>query len=153
MRIWTVHLPPHAGESAGSPRPIPRLLPERFSWGAVVFGPLWLLARGLWVSAILWCAVAVAAVALLPPALVPPALGTLQLLLGFSAHDLRRAALQQRGWTLLQVVAAPDEDAALLRLIDAHPHLLAPPPADPADAPDATDATDATIAPATPLAA
>lgn len=115
MRIWTVHLPPTDGA--------PRLLPERFSLFAALFGPLWLLAHGVW-----WAAAAALGAGLLLGALLPMALAglggvALALLLGFHGHDLRRAALAGRGWRVAGVVAAADADQALLRLFAARPEL------------------------------
>lgn len=116
MRVWTVHTSPGRGT--------PRLVREGFSWGALLLGPLWLATHGLWLATLGWLVLA-AGVALLPPGIgVAAALG-LQLLLGWSARDLQRAALARGGWRLSHVVAAPDADAAELRLFGARPDLLA----------------------------
>lgn len=117
MRIWTVHLPPAARDDA------PALVPEGFAWGALLFGPLWLVAHGAWFAAVGWVAIAVVGGALLPPVLVAAMVLGIQLLLGFSGRDLVRAELARRGWRLAHVVAATDREAALLRLLDAQPEL------------------------------
>src|ERR1043166_7637080 len=43
MKIWTVHEKPHAS---------PILVREGLSFGALFFGPIWLLAQGAWLPAI-----------------------------------------------------------------------------------------------------
>ncbi len=128
MRVWTVHVPPPSADAAASGRrPGPRapvLVREGFSWGAFLFGPFWLLLRGLWLEALLWL-VAVAAAALLVPAFVSVALPVLQFLLGCHARDLRRRALARRGYAQAHVVAERDEERALARLLAARPDLAA----------------------------
>ena len=44
MRIYTART---------CPRRPPALVPEGFSWGALVFGPLWLLAHRAWIAGVL----------------------------------------------------------------------------------------------------
>ncbi len=114
MTVWTVHL------RAGRPAV---LVPERFSFWAMLFGPLWLLAHGAWIPAVLvFCAFVVAAVA------VPGSLGLVVLvgmawLVGLSAQDMRRWSLGLRGYALVHVVAGTDADVAVARLHDARPDL------------------------------
>ena len=56
MAVYSVHLPTPA-RPAKSPTPPGRaFLREGFSWPAFFFGPFWLLARGFWLWAALWCA-------------------------------------------------------------------------------------------------
>ena len=69
MRVWTVHLPPAATEEGAADRrrpPEPVLVREAFSWGAFLFGPLWLLAHRLWLAALLWFVAAAALLMLVP---------------------------------------------------------------------------------------
>ena len=47
-------------------------------------------------------------------------------LLGLFGQDLRRWSLARRGFTLAHMLAAPDEDAALARLLGARPDLVGP---------------------------
>jgi hypothetical protein len=128
MRIWTVHMPPPplAG-TAGRPRrrASPVLVREGFSWGAFLFGPLWLLARRLWLPALLWLVGVLALAALLPAAVSAAALPAAQFLLGCHTRDLRRWALARRGYTQAHVVAERDEERALARLLSARPELAA----------------------------
>lgn len=110
MRIYTSHAKP------GAP---PVLLAEGFSWGAAVFGWVWLLLRRAWVPAILVFA-AWALAWRLGRALGngAPMLG-LFLLQGFCGRDLLRWGLERRGFMPGPVVAAADEDAAFGRLAEA----------------------------------
>ncbi len=101
----------------------PVLVREGFSWGALAFGPLWLLAQQAWIPAAVYVAVVVAAVAVAPPA-VGAAIGwALVLLSGLLGWDLVRWSLDRRGYTLAGAVAAPDDDYAYARLLAHRPEL------------------------------
>ena len=120
MRVFTAHQPPVAAARAEGPL----LLRDSFAWGACLFGGFWLLLHRLWFEALAWLGVALLALILLPGwALAPVALAT-AMLLGLHGQDLRRAALTRRGWTMTDIVAARDADAALARLLDARPDLV-----------------------------
>ncbi|MBW4093427.1 MAG: DUF2628 domain-containing protein [Proteobacteria bacterium] len=114
MRVFTAHLRP------GAP---PTLVREGFAWGALLFGGLWLLAHRAWIAG----AIALAAAVLIAVLVPAPARGILEVGLavglGFSGWDLVRVALARRGYALAHVVAAPDADAALLRLLTLRPEL------------------------------
>jgi hypothetical protein len=113
MRIWTVHLHPYR---------TPVLVPETFSWGAALFGPLWLFARRAWVGGVLALAAAIAlGLAPIDPAVRGVTGLALAWLLGLWGQDLRRWSLSRRGYTLAHVVAAPSADAATLRLAEQRP--------------------------------
>lgn len=133
MRIWTVHAYPVAfGPGSGRSKrratlPVPVLIPEGFSWAALLFGPFWLLAHRLWLEAALLLGVVLLAGLLLPMALALPALAVIQILLGLHAQDLRRGALVRQGRPAITLVAEHNADRALARLLDARPDLLAPP--------------------------
>ncbi len=114
MRIYTAHIRPE--------RP-PVLVREGFSWGALAFGPLWLLAQRAWIPAAIYVAIVAAAVAIAPPA-VGAAIGwALVLLSGLLGWDLVRWSLDRRGYTLSGAVAAPDDDYAYARLLAHRPEL------------------------------
>ena len=115
MRIWTAHLHPA--------RP-PVLVPEGWSWGAAAFGPFWLLAHRAWVPGALVLAAVVILNLAVPGALRPVLVLGFFLLLGLLGRDLLRWALDRRGYAMQHVVAAPDGDAALLRLLDARGDLV-----------------------------
>ena len=128
MRIWTVHLPRSGGGAAhGAPASLPRdpiLVREGFSWGALLFGPIWLLRHRLWLETGAWIGLVLLTAILLPATYRLPVLLALQVLLGAEAEDLRRAALGRRGWRLAHVVAAPAEELAVARLFETRPELL-----------------------------
>lgn len=123
MKVYTAHLGPN--------RP-PEMLQEGFSWGAFLFGPLWLLFNRAWIAAAIALAVGLF-IELVPNDLISTALSFLYMLLfGFFGRDLLRWTLERRGYALAQVVAAPDEDAAFATLLRRRPDLgdsLMPPEA------------------------
>lgn len=118
MRVWTVHA------RADGPEPV-RLVREGFAWSACLFGPLWLLGQRLWLGALGWIAVT-GMLAVLPGKAAFPLLLGLCLLTGAHGRDLLRRKLTRQGFAALGVVAAPDEDAALARLLAQRPDLSAP---------------------------
>ena len=97
MTSWTVHV------KDGAPV---LLVPERFSLGALLLGPVWLLFAGAWI----------------PTMLVPVAIG-LAWFTGLCGRDLRRWSLARRGWRAPHVVVAHSEEEALERLLRFHPSL------------------------------
>jgi hypothetical protein len=102
-----------------APQRSPVLVPEGFSWGGFVFGPLWLAASGAWIFAAIVLAVDLALGLFAPDwALVIAAFVT-----GLFGHDLRRLALGLRGYTLVHVIAASSFDGALARLLARRPDL------------------------------
>jgi hypothetical protein len=107
----------------------PVLVREGFSWGAMIFGPLWLFAHRSWTAGVLALAVAVGIVALPAPSLQLPLGLLLAWVLGLWAQDWRRWSLARRGYLLAHVVAAPDADAAFARLLTARPDLAGTPAA------------------------
>lgn len=115
MRTYTVHL------RDGSPAVLVR---EGFSWGAALFGPLWLALHRAWIA----CAFAVAIGIALSTLGRGPAATVLWLgflfLLGLFGRDLYRWGLARRRYTLAHVIAARDADAAYARLLAARPDLL-----------------------------
>jgi hypothetical protein len=101
----------------------PVLVQEGFSWGALILGPLWLAAHRCWIAA----AISLAAYALLLTFAPPPAIAILAaglaLLLGLTGNDLRRVALENRGYLLVHVLAAGSQDDAFSRLMTHRPDL------------------------------
>jgi hypothetical protein len=114
VRTFTLQVPPHHAE--------PIVLAEGFSWGAFIFGPLWFLWHGLWVSALMLLAVELALSGLLTQAGVPvevvgiPTIG-LSLLVGFNARDWWRMTLARRNFTFAGVVMAQNLDEAEWKLM------------------------------------
>ena len=101
----------------------PILVREGFSWGAFLFGPIWLAVHRAWVAAALSLAAYVLIAVLASPALGPVLGRGLALTLGLTGNDLWRWALEQRGYALLHVLAARDWDGALQRLLAYRPDL------------------------------
>lgn len=114
MRLYTAHV--HATTA-------PALVREGWSWGAFVFGAFWLAAHRAWLPALLWVALSCV------PLILPPGPGfvlgcALAVLAGLLGRDLVRWSLARRGYTLAHIVAAPDGDAALARLLAAREDLV-----------------------------
>jgi len=119
VKIYTAHARAHPGAGAV-------LVPERFSWLAAVFGPLWLFAGRAWIAGVLALCAEVALAALLPGGAAAVALAALHWLLGLQGQDVRRWSLERRGFTEVHVIAARDEEDALARLFDRRPDLIRP---------------------------
>lgn len=121
MKTYTAHT---------SPDHPPVLLLEGWSWGAALFGPFWLLAYRAWIPGVLFLAVTVLVQVVAPPELA----GVLGLgfgvLAGLMGRDALRWSLERRGYELVHVLAARDEESALARLLhvrtDLHEALIGP---------------------------
>ena len=113
-------------------------LRDRFSWGAFLLGPLWMMWRRLWLVLVIY----LVAMGLLYYGL--HRLGTPQsaqfavsilvgLLLGMEAPGLRRWTLLRRRWRECGVVVADDLEMAERRFFDAwsRERSLGPPPPPP----------------------
>ena len=114
MRSYTAHV--HRWRA-------PVLVPEAFSWGALFFGPFWLLRYGAWIPAILVLVALGLACTLPPPALRPLVAFGVLLLTALFGHDLRRLHLRLRRFHLAHVVAARSMDEAWFRLLSARSEL------------------------------
>lgn len=115
MRLFSAHT---RAETA------PVLVREGFSWGAFCFGPLWLFSQRAWIPGILaLCAWIVAA--LLPNPYRPVLLLGLAWAAGVLGTDLLCWSLERRGFTLVHLIAASNEEAAFARLLTARPDLIA----------------------------
>jgi len=101
----------------------PVLVREGFSWGALLFGPLWFAAHRAWIAAVLTAVATILILALTTDGLLAVLLIGLVILLGLSGHDVRRWSLDHRGYLLAQVVAAHNEFEALESLMDRRPDL------------------------------
>jgi hypothetical protein len=116
MPLYAAHAPKGPASLAGADRV--RLAPQGFSWPAFLFGPLWLIAKGLWRALLVWAAADVllgvaSATFGLGPTPLTLAQFAIGLFLGLEAGALRSAALERSGLPLADIVAAPDEDLAL----------------------------------------
>ena len=116
MKVYTAHVHP-------ARRPV--LVPERFSWSAVFFGPFWLLWHRAWIPAALAAAALVLACTAVPPHARRDAAILLLLVLGVFGNDLRRWSLERAGYALGHVVAGRSRDEATFRLLVEAPGLRA----------------------------
>jgi hypothetical protein len=114
VRFYTAHIRSGAA---------PVLVREGFSWGALLFGPLWLAAHRVWIPAVVSLATFVLIIVVTDDGLAAALLTALVMLLGFSGHDLRRWSLDHRGYLLAQVVTGRDELEAMARLLERRPDL------------------------------
>ena len=114
MKFWTAHL-------RDDQEPV--LLREGFSWGALLFGPLWFAAHRAWIPAALLTAAHIGAQLFAPEPIDLVLTVGLAVLAGLSGHDLRRWTLEQRGYLLTNVLAARSEAEAMGRLLTGRPDL------------------------------
>jgi hypothetical protein len=114
VRLYSAHL-------KGNAEPV--LVSEGFSWGALIFGPLWLAFHRAWIAAALSFA-AFIFIAVLIPEPASTVLGiALAVILGLIGHDLRSWALEHRGYVLVHILAGRRIDDAWMRLITHRPDL------------------------------
>lgn len=116
MAIYRVHLP------SGAPDPAviaegAKFLREGFCWPAFLFGPVWLLARGLWRPLVLWCLGALIVGLAIFYGRASGAVGFwLYVLsvfyLGFEGQSFAAAALERAGLRLADIAAGADRLAA-----------------------------------------
>ncbi|MFD2647848.1 DUF2628 domain-containing protein [Devosia albogilva] len=92
---------------------LPRVVPERFSWLAMLLPPVYLLGHRLWLEVLVWL-VKTAALVLLARYLGGGTAFLLYVLaaiwIGLSAPDWRRQKLARQGWRFRgdRVAASPD---------------------------------------------
>jgi hypothetical protein len=111
VKTWTAYT------AEGRP---PALIPEGFSWGAFFFGWLWLAYRRAWIFAAIALAADLALSAFTP-------LWTqliFAIAMGVFGQDLRRWALELRGYTEAHVIASSSLDGAFGRLLAVRPDLI-----------------------------
>ena len=99
---------------------------EGFSWWAFLLGALWLLAKGIW----LWAVLYVGAALLLPrigalfgleEPTVAVLFGALAISAGLWGNDLYRTSLERRGWRQVALIQAEGREAAERRFFDHWP--------------------------------
>jgi hypothetical protein len=121
MAIYSVHLPPLSDRRERLSKAV--FIRDGFSKSAFAFGALWLIARRLWISALLfmialiglWAGAIAAGLPLYAPALVSLLLG---FLLGLEGSSLEAWRLRRRGWSEAGIVSARDEEEAERRFYD-----------------------------------
>lgn len=122
MKVYTAHL--------RRPGPDEDLvfIREGFCFWAFLFTWAWALVNRLWLFAgvLFGASLGVAglgALLNLHPAGQSSLALAVAMIAGYLGNDLRRRALEARGYRTMGVVAAPDGDAAARRFLDAHPGL------------------------------
>ncbi len=121
MAAYTLHL--DADARPGDPMALARavVLRDGFSWGAVIFQPLWFLAHRLWVAALV-VTLAIAALATACVLLKVTSGGmvmahaALALLIGHEANAIRAWTLTRHGRIAVDAVIADSRDLAEARL-------------------------------------
>src|SRR5436190_1302266 len=122
MPVYTVHAPL---ASAADFRATDKFIFVRdgFHFWAMVFGPLWLIWKRLWLALLGWIIAIVALEIVLArlgagSAAIVSADVMVALLMGFEAASLQRWTLSRRNWRQLDVVVADDAESAERRFFD-----------------------------------
>jgi uncharacterized membrane protein (DUF4010 family) len=115
MKVWTVHEKPSAS---------PVLIREGFSFGALLFGPVWFAAQRAWLpaGAMVLLAVLVLSLTGSPTSIV--LLFALVLFAGFCGRDLVRWSVARRGFLNTAIVAGRNEYEARARVLAARSDLM-----------------------------
>lgn len=141
MAIYRVLLPARAADPAAlAARAV--FVRDAFCWPAFLFGPLWLLTRGLWLALGAWClgagiVVAGAHFAGAPEIAVEALYWLGALWLGLEGPGLVAAARRRSGYRLVDIAVGADASAAELGFFSrwrAEPAPPANPPPRPAPA-------------------
>lgn len=135
MAAFLIFLPPPDRQGNASDVEAMRLVKDGFRPWAFLFGPVWFLAKRLWLGALL---VVIAFVVVLGAVwflrTTPTALGWISLLLmvlvGLEASTIERWTLRRRGWREADVVTAKNateaEQKAAERLLASDPFAAKP---------------------------
>ena len=114
--IYTVHIKP---ETTGEDRwTTAKAVPESKAKWALIFPPLWLAKHRLVFELAIYAMIGIAVLALLFTPYAPAAIalaGFPSLYLYLEGNLLRRNALERRGYQMVDLVDAPDEEMALAR--------------------------------------
>jgi hypothetical protein len=114
VKFWTALI--HADRE-------PVLVREGFSWGALIFGPLWLALHRAWIPAALALAAWVLIAALAPEPLASLLSLGMAVFLGLTGYDMVCWSYEHRGYLLTHVLAARSETDAWGRLLANRPDL------------------------------
>ena len=122
MPVYTVHAPrAYAADLRATDRFV--FVRDGFHFWAMVLGPLWLIAKRLWLALLGWLVLVVglevAVASLRGGRLAVVAVGiVVAILMGLEASTLQRWTYSRRKWRQLDVVVADDEETAERRFFD-----------------------------------
>jgi len=121
MSVYTVHAPPSAAAAPDPERFV--FVRDGFHFWGFVFGPVWLLCRGLWLVFVIYIAVVAALHGALWLLAVPSASQAMltflaHLLVGLEAGTIQRWTFKQRRWSPVGVVTGANREAAERRFYD-----------------------------------
>lgn len=124
MRSYTVHEPPEPPAERLDRAERIVFVKDGFSLSAALFGPLWILANGLWLALLGYLVVAVLLSISLEAAGAPDHIKSivflgLNLLVGFEADALKRWTMDRRGWTQLGSVMGETRNVCERRFFEA----------------------------------
>ncbi|MGE3247596.1 MAG: DUF2628 domain-containing protein [Beijerinckiaceae bacterium] len=121
MAVYTVHID---GTEPQLSHSIERMVltPDGFSRWAFFLGPVWLLARGLWLALAIWLAAATALIMMTVLLKLPPSVLLLSYLaqgifLGLEAGSLRARKLERKGLALVDIASGFDREDAERRFL------------------------------------
>ncbi len=120
--VFTAHAPPGAPADPAAQAAALCVLPAGFSWAALLFGPFWLAAKGLWLRAAALAAVyaglGLAASAGYLSAAAELAVSLLvALFVALEGREWARRRLQRRGMPIGDIVVAASETEAAARVL------------------------------------
>lgn len=123
MTTYLVHVPVSAepGTPAGLDRSV--FVKDRFHWLALLFPAIWLIVHRAWLGLLAYVIASVGllvveSLAGLPDQTIVLSQFLLNLALAVFAPDVRSWTLARRGWRLVDVVAAADDEDAARRFYD-----------------------------------
>ncbi|HEY7843883.1 MAG TPA: DUF2628 domain-containing protein [Bradyrhizobium sp.] len=122
MPVYTVHGPQaYAADLRATDKFV--FVRDGFHFWAMVLGPLWLIAKRLWLALLGWLVLVigleVAVASLRGGRLAVLVVGViLAILMGLEASTLQRWSYSRRKWRQLDVVVADDEESAERRFFD-----------------------------------
>jgi hypothetical protein len=116
MTIYLVHVPIDSAGSANAGDGV-HFERQAFAWPAFLFGPVWLLVRGLWRAFVAWCVVAalIVAAATFGYLSTGAAIGLFLLLalyLGLEGRAIAAAAFERAGWRFADVAIGANRASA-----------------------------------------
>lgn len=124
MKTYTVHEPPNAPANRVDRAENMVFVKDGFSWSALIFGPLWLLAKRLWLPLILYVVlVTLVSLALESAGVAEKFIGwavmAFHVLLGLEGSTIQRWSLDRAGWRIVGSVNGRNGDECERRFFDA----------------------------------